>query len=180
MGRDKALVEIGGMTMIDRVAAALSDAGLDVIVAGPPRPDVDLPTVADTAGVGPLAGLLTGLRTRPGADVFLTAVDQPLLRPETVLALLATPGVAAAPFAGVAQVTCAVYRPELASAAGTAAAGAGSLRSLLDDVDATLVSETVWRTWGEDGRSWLSVDRPDDVALAEELLSGSGLRSDHE
>ncbi len=174
MGRDKALVELAGRPLIELVAAAIDSAGLDVVVAGPPRDGVDLPVVPDAPGSGPVAGVLGALDALPGHDLLVVAVDQPLLRPDTVLELLATPGSVVAPLdGGVPQVTCAVYRPDVAATARTVLASARpSLRAVIDNAGATLVAEGVWRSWGEDGRSWASVDTEADLAEMERALGG--------
>jgi hypothetical protein len=41
----------------------------------------------------------------------------------------------------------------------------GSIQSLLDRVSFRAVTPETWVPWGEDGRSWFSVDTPE--ALAE-------------
>ncbi len=171
MGRDKALVTVAGSRMIDLVAVALQDAALEIIVAGEERAEVPYPSFPDTVGAGPLAGLVSALAARTGCDLFLAAVDQPLLRPETVRALLACDGDAVVPVAeGTPQVTCAVYRPSAAVAAAGAVAAGGSLRTVVDDVNTRFVHEDEWRSWGEDGRSWRSTDAPEDVAFIERML----------
>ena len=62
MGRDKALIEIHGVAMVDRVGAALAAVCADVIAVGPARLAGTLRPVKDrNAGEGPLGGLLTAL-----------------------------------------------------------------------------------------------------------------------
>ena len=170
MGRDKALVEIAGRRMIDLVSDALGAAGLDVVVAGTPREAVDLPVIEDAEGSGPVAGLVGALTARPGRDLFVCAVDQPLLRPETVTKLLAIDGDLVAPLSqDVLQVTCAAYRPGLFEVAkGVLRSPRASLLAIADTVEAVAVGEHEWRSWGEDGSSWRSIDRPEDVAAIEE------------
>ncbi len=179
MGRDKAFVEVGGIAMIDRVASALTAAGLEIVVSGEHRPGVPFPFVPDDGGAGPLAGLVAVLAAQRDRPLFLAAVDQPLLRPDTVRGLLRLDGDAVVPLdGGVPQVTCGVYRPAIATHAVTALAlPGGSLRTVLGRAKPTLIDADRWRTWGEDGRSWFSVDSPADVAYAETILAGGELRS---
>ena len=66
-GSDKALIEIGGVTIIDRVLACLSAqcTGIVINANGDPKrfADTGLPVIPDTVGnfAGPLAGILAGL-----------------------------------------------------------------------------------------------------------------------
>lgn len=173
MGRDKALVTFRGKPMITHVADSLRGAGLEVLVVGRSDSIAGLATIPDAgeSGQGPMAGMVTALHAAEGHAVFLAAVDQPLLRPETVSAIVNSPGDAVVPIAGGhPQVTCAVYRPPcLAPAQAALAAGEMKLRRMLDKVAATYVTEETWSAWGEDGRSWLSLDTPAALANAEEL-----------
>ena len=170
MGRDKALVSFRGEPMISHVATALTTAGLDVLVVGREidshRSTVDVPGL----GGGPAIGLLTAFR-HVDSDLFLVAVDQPLLRPETVRSLLESDHEAVVPMAGGhPQVTCAVFRRACHQPLETAvAAGEYKLRRLLDRVDTGFIPESTWAEWGEDGRSWLSLDTPQAVSEAEAL-----------
>lgn len=170
MGSDKALVSFRNEPMLSHVAAALDLADLDVLVVGREMPGYRSILDANGPGSGPLMGLLTALR-ECGGDVFLVAVDQPLLRPATVRQLLDQPGEAVVPFHdGHPQVTCSLFRAEcLDPAAGLIASGERKLRKLLDEVATTPISEGTWEQWGEDGRSWLSLDTPEAVRRAEAL-----------
>ncbi|QWC86453.1 NTP transferase domain-containing protein [Nocardioidaceae bacterium] len=79
-GRDKALLERDGRTLLDRLLAEL-DHARDVVVVGPRRDgDRDVAWAReDPAGGGPAAGLVAGLRAlAPGGDglpVLVVAVD---------------------------------------------------------------------------------------------------------
>jgi molybdopterin-guanine dinucleotide biosynthesis protein A len=170
MGRDKALVELGGRPLIAHVAIALAAAGCEPIAVGRAEPVAGIPAIPDDSGQGPAAGLLTALRVAGGRPVFLVATDQPLLRSETVAALLQVRGAAAVPLAAdTRQVLCAVYRAECREPleALLATDPAPSLQRLLDDLPFRGVLEAEWRGWGEDGRSWRSIDTPDDLAAVE-------------
>jgi molybdopterin-guanine dinucleotide biosynthesis protein A len=88
MGRPKQLVEVGEITMIERVVWALSGEvdQLVLLGAGPVPPSLEsLPRVADAAGCkGPMAGILGAMRADPEACWLVTPCDLPLLRPEAV------------------------------------------------------------------------------------------------
>lgn len=151
MGVDKATVELAGKPLIAWVVDALETVCPVVISGrnweGRERLD-DHPDFA-----GPLAGLAAAL---VDDDVLLVAVDQPWVRAST-LAELANQAGTAVPFdQGLAQVTCARYSPQLDLGQND-----GSLQSVVNE--SNLVPVETWSAWGEDGRSWFSVDRPEDL-----------------
>lgn len=175
MGTDKAMVELGGRTLLQRVGAALETAGLPVVVSGREKALAGYEAIPDDDGLGgggPALGLASVFRRYHETDLLLVAVDQPLLRPASVAHLLELPGDAVLPTMGEhPQVTCALYRHACRRPLeDMLAAGEFKLRELLHRVAATLVPETQWASWGEDGRSWLSLDTPQAVHDAEALL----------
>ena len=175
MRADKAGVDVAGSTMAQRVMAALVAAGLEVVTVGGPDRIEGYPNIPDPHGIqGPLAGLLAALRHAADRPVFLTAVDQPLLRAATVRRLLSVPDHdAVVPRdGGFAQVTCAVYRvtclPEIARLVDMNPAA--SIRNLLDTVSVHWIEEPQWREWGESGVSWRSIDTPEALQGIRRLL----------
>jgi molybdenum cofactor guanylyltransferase len=93
MGTDKALVEVDGVAMADRVARALADAGCDPIVCrggdAPRLTALGLTAVPDThPGAGPLPAIVDALGST--GDVVVCACDLPWLDAATVQQLLAT------------------------------------------------------------------------------------------
>ena len=173
MGRDKAVVHFRGRTLLDHVAAALDASGLDVVVVGRDHPIGGYTAVPDVSGLGggPAVGLLSVFAHHPNRDVFLAAVDQPLLRAETVRKMLDVSGDAVVPVADShPQVTCALYRATCHSALeGMLRTGQSKLRRLLDAINPTLIGVEIWSKWGEDGSSWLSLDTPEALRAAEAL-----------
>jgi molybdopterin-guanine dinucleotide biosynthesis protein A len=170
MGVDKAVLEIGGRPMIGHVLDALADAGLPAIVAGPPRPGIEARFVADPPGrTGPVAGLAAIAAAFPAAIVALVGCDQPFLRPTTILRLLEVEGEIVVPVNHRRQPLCAVYAPSVAGLVDAVSReddGAPPLARLLDRAGTVEVHPTKWRSWGEDGRSWLSIDDPRTLAAA--------------
>lgn len=168
MGGDKATAELWGRPLIAHVASALEIADCEVLAVGRTDPVAGVPAIADeTPGHGPAVGLLTALRRAAGRPVFLAATDQPLLRSDTVIAMLGLEGPAVVPLTGgTRQVLCAVYRQDCLEplAQLVAADPSPSLQTLLDGLDFRAVTEVEWRGWGEDGRSWRSIDTPDELA----------------
>lgn len=99
MGRDKALIEIDGVPLADRVASVLRCAGCDPVVAigGDERLRRRLatPVLPDRLpGHGPLGGVLVALETVADADgphrdrVVVVACDLPDLTPASIGALI--------------------------------------------------------------------------------------------
>lgn len=162
MGKDKATVEVAGRTMLEWVSAAVMEAGLEPAVAGRAHGPVDVEAFPDSGAPhrGPLAGLVAAMHHHPDTPAVLVSVDQPWVRPATLRRLAEMDG--ALPVvpveAGVRQTTCALYPPNIVGAAETELAGGGSLQSLLDVVSFTPAVD--WHAWGEDGRSWYSVNTP--------------------
>ncbi|HKY47792.1 MAG TPA: molybdenum cofactor guanylyltransferase [Acidimicrobiia bacterium] len=169
MGQDKAEVVVADRPMIAWVIAALEPVVDRVIISGRTGGWHGHGGLADLEEVaGPLAGLAASLRL--GEPVLLVAVDQPWVRTGT-LAELASIRETVVPVHGeVRQVTCAVYYPVILDSVSQA----GSLQGLLDAAAPLEVTEPVWRSWGEDGRSWFSVDRPEDVAVGLERYGVPG------
>jgi len=161
MGFDKAMAPVGGATMLEAVVNAVAPIG-DVVVVGRSSAPEGLTAVPDRRqdARGPLTGLETVLGLKPDRTVALVAVDHPFVRAETLSSLLELEGDAVVPVdAGWQQVTCAVYRPAFLEAASRVLdEGGRSIIAALDHVNTRLVDEAEWRPWGEDGRSWFSVD----------------------
>jgi molybdenum cofactor guanylyltransferase len=98
MGRDKAFLDWHGVPLLAHVcevARAGTGGGPVVVVGAPGRELPTLPawavTVVDSVeGVGPMQGLLDGLRALPAEVelVFLASTDAPLLRPAYIAVVI--------------------------------------------------------------------------------------------
>jgi molybdopterin-guanine dinucleotide biosynthesis protein A len=165
-GADKASIELGGRTLLERALAALVDVP-DVVVVGPaastPRPVTF--TSEDPPGGGPAAGLLAGVRalaTTPTWVVVL-AVDMPLVDAGTVRRLAAaarSDGAMLVDRDGRTQPLCAVYSVAAIERAATGSASpsghALAMRALVGGLDLQRVAAT-----GEEAHD---VDTPADLA----------------
>jgi len=169
MGRDKSDVVVAGATMLDHVATALAVITDHIVLLGPDRdgwecwPD-------SVHAEGPLAGVATALTRTAAERVALVAVDHPFVRRAFLRDLVAIESdLAVVPVdeTGVRQVTCAIYPTAIAEAAMDEAAVGGSIQTLLDRVSFRPVTPHDWRSWGEDGRSWFSVDTPEALDSAQ-------------
>ena len=88
-GADKASLELGGRSLLDRALDAVAEAG-QVIVVGPRRSTAGdvIWTQESPAGAGPLAAAAAGLE-HVGAETFvLVAVDYPFVDAGVIASLL--------------------------------------------------------------------------------------------
>ena len=87
-GRPKALLELGGRRIIERVIDAVAPSVNDLlIVTNPPElyAFLGLPMVADVyPDRGSLGGIYSGLKAAPGDAAFTVACDMPFLHPDVV------------------------------------------------------------------------------------------------
>jgi len=168
MGRDKAALPFGPETLLARVVRTAQMVADDVVVVGEPRQPVSarVRVVRDAVeGLGPLAGLATGLAAVDGDRALLLACDMPLLSPELLRELLALAGDddALVPrIDGVPMTTCAVYSTRVGPRAqALLAAGRRSLRALLAEVSVQWVSDSQLRRLDPDLCSFWDCDTPE-------------------
>lgn len=173
MGEDKALLDLGGERLVDRVIARFTHQVDRVCLVGPTDYGTGLPTVADDpAFQGPLAGIFGMLawaqEHHPEADAFLTApVDAPHCPNDLYDKLTEMSGSAMAADAKRIHPTFAYWRlEELANARGALQAS-GSLHSLAEAVGAWPVA------WPTD-EPFLNLNTPEEARafLASEEAAG--------
>ena len=179
MGRDKLLLEVGGATLVERVAGALSPRCEEVILVGKVAAPQGVRAVADDRpGEGPLAGMEAGLAAARHPLVFVAAGDMPFLRPELVDHLLEVVRVreslAAVPDDGRgSHPLCAAYSrdgilPPLRSALD---AGVRAARGFLRALDGVVyVPAAELRGFGDPDLLLMNVNSPADLARARGLV----------
>jgi molybdopterin-guanine dinucleotide biosynthesis protein A len=176
-GVDKALLEVAGATMLDRVLACVLPHCEEIVVVGPPRATAASGvrfTTEMPRGGGPVPAVAAGLAFVPGAGIVVVlAVDLPLLTPAetgellTVLADPAVEAVAALDHRGLPNPLLAAYR-------------AGSLRAVVRGLgpgtaaSALLPPATATVDLGPAGV--LNVNGPADIERAEQALTDRELR----
>ncbi|MFC4587212.1 molybdenum cofactor guanylyltransferase [Sphaerisporangium corydalis] len=173
-GRDKPGVSVGGLTLVERVAAAVPDA-VRLVVVGPARPGLPRATFAreDPPGGGPVPALRAGLSRVASPWVALLAADLPFLLPGHVTALFGAAGPRAGAVlvddGGREQWLTGVWRT--AALAGALAAYQGrSLHGLLAPLDPVRLGLPV----GDDGRvPWFDCDTIEDVRDARSRVPGA-------
>src|SRR5689334_13102831 len=140
MGRDKATLELDGLTFVERVVRTLSSRCAPVFVVaapGQPLPTLDAEVLRDDVrGVGPLLATARGLRAAAEAGLeraFVCAVDMPYLTAE-LIDVLVGPSVrlgadVVLPWDGRDHYLAGVYRTDVAVRADElVAAGQRSMR----------------------------------------------------
>jgi molybdenum cofactor guanylyltransferase len=173
MGRDKATMVVGGVELAARVLAAAARVAHPVVLVAPeghPARRLAARAVADP-GLGPLAALAAALDALDAGHVLVLAADHPGLRVELLahLAGLAGRGEAVACRRGPRlEPLVAVYQraPALAAARARLADPGGdrSLLGLLAGLRTVVVEEPEWRPLDPDGRSFVDLDDPADLA----------------
>ena len=162
MGRPKALLDVGGETLVEWIAGRLAPGFAEVLVsADDERIAVPGATrVRDLhVGAGPLAGIEAGLAAARHERVFVVACDMPGVTPaiaEAVLAALDAHDAAVPRVEGRPQPAAAAYArsaaPAIASALGR---GERRVRSLLEELDVAWVD-------GLDPAAFRNLNTPED------------------
>ncbi|HEX7739803.1 MAG TPA: molybdenum cofactor guanylyltransferase [Marmoricola sp.] len=140
-GADKASLEVGGRTLLDRALANLPDCR-DVVVVGP-EVHTDRPVtfrLEDPPFGGPAAGLIAGLGGFPFRPerVAVLAVDLPYVTPATwerLAAAYARDGAVLVDADGRRQPLCGLYATASLARSGGDGAQGSSMRALLADLD---------------------------------------------
>jgi len=178
-GVDKALLTLGGESLIARVAARFAPQVEALAVAGR-RGYLGLPHLPDAGALGPLAGVLSALRwaERAGAQAVVTVpVDGPFVPGDLVPRLwLAAEGapdaggsgpprVAVAQSGGRAHPTFALWPVQVADALEVFLHSGAKARVL----DFARAQGAVLAEFPEDG-SFANLNTPEDLAAAEAAL----------
>lgn len=181
MGRDKALLPIAGQTMLERTAALLRPLVSSVTVLGSPEKYANLGfrVLPDSVpNRGPLAALVTGLRsTTTDWNLFL-ACDLPFMEPSFLEFLLASardaiedaivPRTAQGP-----QPLCALYRRSaLAVMERILASGEDGIVDCFNALPARFLTEEVLKAFAFPERLFKNMNVPEDYERARQFLEG--------
>ena len=173
-GVNKALLEIGGRRAIDRLLDALRPLGVPIVIVSNDDGLMGLPDVRVVPdvepGAGALVGLYSGLREVRTPLATATACDMPFVSTvvlRELLALASDADVVVPVIRGQPEPLHAVYRPSCVPAIERAlAAGQKRLISFYEQVRVRKVDEAELRHWDPDLRSFLNINRPEDLERA--------------
>jgi molybdopterin-guanine dinucleotide biosynthesis protein A len=173
MGRDKASLTLDGVSLLQRTVEQLRSISPDVILVGRESGDLQARSVGDEIeGVGPIGGLLAGLRAAAYPLSAVAACDHPFLNGRALLALAGlAPGYDAVipRVDGAAQPLHAVYhRRSLTPIERYVEAGGRSLKGLLEELIVRWVSGTELEVLDPGLRSLLNVNTPEEWQRARE------------
>jgi len=144
-GLDKATIEIGGLSLLDRALAAVQQA-TEIIVVGPRRPTSAsvLWTSESPAGGGPLRATIAGLELVTCDVVVVLALDYPFVDSEIVAELIRAAelrdGAALQDEGGSMHYVVGAYKTNVLRAAVDAKPSTdASMRSLFETLDIVVV-----------------------------------------
>jgi molybdopterin-guanine dinucleotide biosynthesis protein A len=174
-GADKALIEIGGQTLLNRVLGALNDAGR-IVVVGPRRlTPSDIVWVKEhPLGAGPVHALAAGLQHVGAELVVVVGVDLPFVSRDAIRRLAdaarGRDGALVIDADGRDQMMLGVYRTDAlrARSAELRRTSGASMKELIEGLDLERV---------EDAVSALDCDTADDVLAAREKAGELGAES---
>ncbi len=179
MGREKALLEIGGVPLIFRTARMVESAAGSATVIG--ETDgiraLGLRTVADDwPGAGPLGGIATALRVSGAMWSLVVACDLPYLTKAWLEYLVSRAQASDADAViamneGGAEPLCAAYR-ESAETTIRSAVSLGNLRvrSMLEGLRGEVIEPEEWKRFDSDGYLFKNMNSPEDYEEARARL----------
>jgi molybdopterin-guanine dinucleotide biosynthesis protein A len=180
MGADKAFLEFGGQTLLDRALGVMSEVCDSVRIVGDPARFTRYGStrygsvVADIfSGCGPLAGIHAALVHSPAKVNLMLAVDMPFVSRELLAFLFAaaedSDAIITVPRSGRGlQPLCAVYRRDFSTAAEQALrAGKYKVDAAFSSVSVRVIEEGELATAGFSEQSFFNMNTPQDRRAAE-------------
>jgi molybdopterin-guanine dinucleotide biosynthesis protein A len=179
-GLNKALLEVGGTPIVERILNSLHPLVSECVVLTNDASLAERPRVRlvydPTPHAGVLPALAAGLRAAQGKLALTVACDMPFVSSDLFEHLLeiqrdADADVVIPRTAGFLEPMHAVYRcaPVVAAIDAALARGEQRMISYFQDVRVCEVDERDWRTASPDGRAFFNVNTPEDLAQAQVL-----------
>jgi molybdopterin-guanine dinucleotide biosynthesis protein A len=172
MGTDKALLDWHGGPLLSHMAALLRHATDDVQVVGRDRLPDHLP------GRGPLSGIATALTITSTDCNLILAVDLPLLTKDFVAYFRLAAGrsrgpVLACKIGSHFPLCLGVRRKLLPEIQRRLSSGALSVRALIEESDAEIISESHLRERGFESKIFRNLNTPEDYLSMQTEIGGT-------
>ena len=183
-GEPKALLEVGGRRIVERVADVLGQVTDDLLMVTN-TPDLfewmGLPMVPDAfPDCGSLGGIYSGLKAAPGGAIFTVACDMPFLSPAVARLVTSRAAMAdvVAPRVGPHFETLhACYgRACLGPMERRLAAGELKITGFWDEVRVLVIAEEEVARLADPAVIFSNVNTPDDLARARALAAAEARR----
>ena len=178
-GAPKALVELGGRRLIERVVSVVREVVDDILIVTN-TPDLyrflDVPMVPDVfADHGSLGGIYSGLAAAPGDAAFTVACDMPFLRAAVARLVVARAGEADVVIPRVAdqlQTLHAVYgKGCLPHMEARLRAGRLKIVGFFDDVRVLEVPEAEVARHADPARVFMNLNTPEELERARAMIT---------
>jgi molybdopterin-guanine dinucleotide biosynthesis protein A len=171
MGRDKALIEIGGKPLVRLVAERLAECADPILLASgrPPRfGNLPYEEIADAApGAGPISGLVAALSASPHDLLVVAAVDMPFVSVDVFRLLIdrhaGEDAVVPVTRMGRQPLHALYHRSALPHLADALSRGRYGLREALAELDVREVGREEWGPIDADGRFALNLNTQEDL-----------------
>jgi molybdenum cofactor guanylyltransferase len=187
-GKDKALVELGGKTMLARTTELVAQVCSEVLIVAEAGKYVDAPAtvLADRwPGQGPLGGILTGLleTVRRGLATdwnLIVSCDMPFLAKEWLeflcgRATRSAAQVVVAETANGLEPLCACWKTAAKPAIQTAFdSGVRKVAEAMIRLPMEVLDEQVWKRFDTEGRLFRNMNTPEDFEEARRIVEERG------
>ncbi|MFQ5944469.1 MAG: molybdenum cofactor guanylyltransferase [Anaerolineales bacterium] len=179
MGRDKALIPLGGVPLIEHVLRRLDGLGDDILITTN-RPDEyaflgKRMAVDRRPGAGALHGLLTALEAAQGERVLLVGCDMPFISRSLVEHMLSIPTDAEVVIprrGGKLQPLLTIYAKScIDPVRESLQAGEKRMISFFLRIQAFIVEQEIVDLYDPDGLTFFNANTPEELEQAEQLLS---------
>jgi molybdopterin-guanine dinucleotide biosynthesis protein A len=185
MGRDKALLELGGVPLIVRTARLVESVVGSATVVGDSAAfrALGLRTIADDwPGAGPLGGIATALRASSAPWSLVVACDLPYLTKPwleyAVARALASQADAVIPMnATGTEPLCAVYHQRAEPGIRRPLAiGNRKVKDAIESLRVEIIEPAEWKAFDSEGYLFKNMNSPEDYEEAQARLDGGGTR----
>lgn len=170
MGRNKSMLEIGGIPIIRRIADTLGEIFAEAFVVANEQEGFERMGLAVVGDIHPgndsLGGLHTAVASAQTSHVFVAGCDMPLLQPALIsglAAMLEGWDVVVPIKDDYPEPLCAFYGKECAPhIEESISAGRLKMIGFHERVRVRRVEEATWRAWDPEGVSFLNANTPEE------------------